>query len=47
MSKSERIYIRITPELKEQLQKKAEAENRSVTNYIESLIKQAMKKDGE
>ena len=48
MSKSERIYIRITPEFKEQLQKAAESENRTVTNYIEHLIKQAIsqKKDG-
>ena len=48
MSKSERIYIRITQEFKEQLQKAAELENRTVTNYIEHLIKQAInqKKDG-
>lgn len=46
MSKTERIYIRITPEFKEQLQKVAEAENRTITNYIENLIKEAIKKEG-
>lgn len=46
MSKTERIYIRITPELKAQLQAAAAAENRSITNYIEKLIKEAMKKEG-
>ena len=47
MSKSERIYIRITPEFKEQIQKAAELENRTISNYIEHLIKQAInqKKD--
>ena len=42
--KTERIYIRLTPELKGQLQKAAAEENRTVTNYIENLIKQAMNK---
>lgn len=42
--KTERIYIRLTPELKEQLQRAAAEENRTVTNYIENLIKQAMNK---
>lgn len=46
MTKTDRIYIRITPELKEQLQKAAEAENRTVTNYIENLIKRSMEKEG-
>lgn len=46
MSKTERIYIRVTPEVKEQLQKAAEAENRTITNYIENLIKEAIKKEG-
>lgn len=44
--KTERIYIRLTPELKEQLQSAAAAENRTVTNYIENLIKQALNKEG-
>lgn len=44
MNKTERIYIRVTPETKEQLQAAADAENRTITNYIENLIKQAVKK---
>lgn len=44
MAKTERIYIRLTPELKKRLRIAAEAENRSLTNYIENLIKQALEK---
>ena len=44
MAKTERIYIRITPELKEQLQELADAENRTVSNYIENLIKEQIEK---
>lgn len=39
MTKTERLQIRITPELKAQLQKMAESEGRTVSNYIEQLIK--------
>ena len=42
MCKTERIYIRITPELKAQLQQLAEADGRTVSNYIEQLIKKAL-----
>ena len=45
-NKTERLHIRITPELKEQLQAAADAENRTITNYVENLIKQALKKQG-
>jgi predicted transcriptional regulator len=38
MTKTDRIQIRISPELKSQLQKLADAENRTVSNYIENLI---------
>lgn len=38
MTKTDRIQIRISPELKAQLQKLADAENRTVSNYIENLI---------
>ena len=38
MAKTERIDIRISPELKEKLQAAADAENRSVSNYIVNLI---------
>ena len=36
--KSERLQIRITPEAKAILQQLADAEGRSVSNYIERLI---------
>lgn len=42
MNKTERLQIRITPELKAQLQQLAEADGRTVSNYIEQLIKQAI-----
>ena len=47
MAKTERIELRITPELKEQLQNAALSENRTVTNYVENLIKQALRKENE
>ena len=46
MNKTERIYIRLTPEMKQQLQQAAAAENRTVTNYLENLVNQALKKEG-
>ena len=45
MAKTDRLVIRITPELKSQLQAAAEADGRSVSNYIEKLIKEAIKKE--
>lgn len=45
MAKTERLEIRLTPELKEQLQAAAEAENRTISNYVENLIKQALEKE--
>lgn len=42
MAKSERLQIRIAPELKEQLQQLADADGRTVSNYIEMLIKNAI-----
>lgn len=42
MAKTERLQIRISPELKEQLQQLAEADGRTVSNYIEQLIKKAL-----
>lgn len=38
MNKTERLQIRIEPELKAKLQELAEAENRTVSNYVENLI---------
>lgn len=45
MTKTDRIQIRISPELKEKLQKLAEAENRTVSNYIENLILKELNKN--
>ena len=47
MAKTDRLVIRITPELKSQLQAAAEADGRSVSNYIEKLIKEAMRYSAE
>lgn len=41
--KTERLHLRISPELKEKLQAAAEAENRTVSNYVEKLLKEAVK----
>lgn len=46
MAKTERLYIRLTPELKARIQAAAEAEGRSISNYIEHLITQALKREG-
>lgn len=43
MSKKEYLHIRITPELKQEIAERAEGQNRTVSNYIESLIKQDLK----
>lgn len=44
MAKDERLQIRITPELKAQLRKLADADGRTVSNYVEKLIKDAIEK---
>lgn len=44
MTKTDVVRLRITPELKEKLQALAAAENRTVSNYIESLIIRELKK---
>lgn len=46
MAKTERVNIRITPEMKEKLQKAADAENRTLTNYIENIIINVLKEEG-
>ena len=46
MAKTERVKIRLTPEVKEKLQKAADAENRTLTNYIENIIINALKEEG-
>lgn len=42
MQKTDNIYIRVTPELKQQLQKAAEADNRTLSSYIETVLKRAL-----
>nr|DAH40373.1 MAG TPA: antitoxin [Caudoviricetes sp.]DAK03089.1 MAG TPA: antitoxin [Caudoviricetes sp.]DAZ60329.1 MAG TPA: antitoxin [Caudoviricetes sp.] len=46
MAKTERVNLRLTPEMKEKLQKAADAENRTLTNYIENIIIKALKEEG-
>lgn len=41
MEKSERIQLRITPDLKAKVAAAAEAENRTVSGYIVNLLIQA------
>lgn len=43
--KTERIYIRITPDLKAQLQALAEADGRTISNYITRLIEIEVQKN--
>ena len=47
MPKTERIDIRISPELKQQLQQAADRENRTVSNYIVNLILKDLNQKGE
>lgn len=44
MNKTERLQIRITPDLKEKLQALADAENRTISNYIENLVRREVEK---
>ena len=44
MAKTERLQIRISPEFKTALQRLAEAENRTVSNYIENLIREKLQR---
>ena len=46
MAKTERLYVRLTPEIKEQVRAAAEAEGRSISNFIEHLITQVLKREG-
>lgn len=46
MAKTERVNLRLTLEMKEKLQKAADAENRTLTNYIENIIIKALKEEG-
>lgn len=44
MAKLDRLYIRISEDLKKELQEAAKAENRTVSNYVETLIKEKLDK---
>jgi predicted HicB family RNase H-like nuclease len=43
MNKTERLQIRITPELKRQLQERAREDGRTLSNYVEQLVLAAVK----
>lgn len=45
--KSEVVRLRITPELKEKLRKKAEKEGRTISNYLETLIQNSLNEQDE
>ena len=42
-NRSEIVRLRVTPDLKAAIQAAAQAENRSLTNYIENLILRSLK----
>lgn len=44
--KNDRLSVRMAPETKSQLQRLAESEGRTVTNYLEALIKREMESKG-
>lgn len=44
--KNDRLSVRMAPETKAQLKKLAESEGRTVTNYLEALIKREMESKG-
>lgn len=46
MTKTGRLQIRITPDLKEKLEALAASENRTVSNYIENLIIRELEEKG-
>jgi predicted DNA-binding protein len=39
MEKTEQVGVRITKEMKDQLKKLADAENRTLSGYIETILK--------
>ena len=44
--KSERLYIRITPEVKARLAEAAASKNRSITNYVEDVLLASLGAEG-
>lgn len=45
--KTERLHVRVTPELKTKLQKLADADGRNISNYIKMLIEKELKEGAE
>lgn len=43
-NKTVRLNIRLTEDLKNKIQKKAKEENRTMSNYIENLVKRDLEK---
>lgn len=46
MNKTEVIRLRITPELKRAVEEQARNQNRTISNYLENLILNAIKNGG-
>ena len=47
MAKTERLQLRVSAEMKEQLEKLAAADGRTVTNYIEQLVRREIEQHKE
>ena len=47
MAKTERLQLRVSSEMKEQLEKLAAADGRSVTNYIEQLVRREVERQAK
>ena len=45
--KTDRLYIRITPEVKARLAEAAASKNRSITNYVEDVLLASLDVEGE
>lgn len=45
--KSEHLHMRISSKLKDQLKLRAEAEGRTLSNYVEHVLRQALTADAE
>lgn len=47
MAKTERLQLRVSEEMKAQLERLAAADGRSVTNYIEQLVRREIERQVE
>lgn len=45
-TKTEVVRLRVTPELKTKIRELADEENRTISNYLEMLIKNEIEKKG-